>query len=379
MFRADQPIATRKDDLLDRHFFARALAEAIVSYQLEDSISIGLFGKWGMGKTSIINMTLEVLDEIPEKEGPVIIRFNPWHFSDQNQLIAHFFSEISQSLCRDDLAEKYQKVGRTIQKYSRFFVPFSYLPGLQVVGQIAKALQDVGSATEEAGKAQEQNLNAIKFELNKLLAEVDSKLLIVIDDIDRLNNTEIRQIFQLVKSLADFPNTVYLLSFDKDIVTNALIKVQEGSGIEYLEKVIQVPLDIPQISISEVQQYFFKKLDELIADVPPEKWDEFHWSNIYHSGLRYMITSLRDVNRYYNLLKFNFGIVQNEVNPVDFMAITAIQVFIPNLYNDIKDNKELFCGKKYSISETDQNRTEMKSRIDKILVKVDQFDQKKIE
>lgn len=59
MFRADQPIGTYKEDLLGRHSFAKALADAVLSYEQDAGISVGLYGEWGSGITSIINMTLE--------------------------------------------------------------------------------------------------------------------------------------------------------------------------------------------------------------------------------------------------------------------------------------------------------------------------------
>ena len=96
------------------------------------------------------------------------------------------------------------------------------MPTVSFIGKIAKALKDVGKATEKAGEKSSKNLSAVKSELNILLRDIDTKIIIVIDDIDRLNNTEIRQIFQLVKSLADFPHTIYLLSFDKNVIINGL-------------------------------------------------------------------------------------------------------------------------------------------------------------
>lgn len=373
MFRADQPIETRKEDLLGRHSFAKALAKAILSYEQNDSISVGLFGEWGSGKTSIINMTLEEIKSISAKSKCLIIKFNPWNFSDQNQLIHQFFNELSLVLCRDDSAEKHVKIGRAIQKYSRFFEPFSFVPSLSFIGMIAKALKGVGTAAQKAGEADAKNLSTIKSELNSLLNEIDTKLIIVIDDIDRLNNTEIRQIFQLIKSLADFPNTIYLLSFDKDVVINALKKVQEGSGNEYLEKVVQVPFEIPQISKREVENFLFTKLAELIQDIPEERWDQTYWGNIYHSGLKHLFNNIRDVNRYLNTLSFGFHLVKDEVNPIDFIAITAIQVFIPNLYKSIKDNKDLFAGIKDSYHESEDARKKEQARIELILNQVDEL------
>jgi len=368
MFKSDQPIDTYQDDLLGRHSFSKALAKAILNYKQVDSLSVGLFGEWGSGKTSIINMTLEEINSISSQKKPLIVKFNPWNFSDQNQLIHQFFNELSLVLCRDDSAGRHKKLGRAIQKYSRFFEPLSYVPTMSFIGETAKAIKGVGVAAEKAGEEASKNLSAVKGELNNLLKDVDTKLIIVIDDIDRLNNTEIRQIFQLVKSLADFPNTIYLLSFDKNVVINALKKVQEGSGNDYLEKVVQVPFEIPQISKSEVEQFLFRNLDQLICDIPEGSWDQTYWGNIYHSGIKHLFHNIRDVNRYLNTLSFGFHLVKAEVNPIDFIAITAIQVFIPNLYKGIKDNKELFSGIRDTyLGRSEDDRREEATRIDSIL------------
>jgi len=62
MFKPDQPIKSCKEDILGRYLFAQSLGDAILSYKEKDSIVIGLFGAWGSGKTSIINMALEHID-----------------------------------------------------------------------------------------------------------------------------------------------------------------------------------------------------------------------------------------------------------------------------------------------------------------------------
>jgi predicted KAP-like P-loop ATPase len=152
MFRFDQPINSYKEDLLGRHSFGKALAKAILSYNLDDSLSVGLYGEWGSGKTSLINMILEEVKSISSNKDPFIINFNPWNFSDQNQLIQQFFNELSLVLCRDDSADRHVKIGRTIQKYSKFFEPFSYVPALSIIGETAKAVKGVGVAAEQAGE-----------------------------------------------------------------------------------------------------------------------------------------------------------------------------------------------------------------------------------
>ncbi|MCP4374409.1 MAG: AAA family ATPase [Deltaproteobacteria bacterium] len=356
MFRPDQPIQSKKEDVLGRNSFAQSLGEAILNYKEQDSLVIGLFGAWGSGKTSIVNMVLEHIDpDYREKKDktdtgkPIIIEFNPWNYSDQNQLITQFFQTLSTTIGRSDYGNEAKKAGEKLEKLAKLFGPLKLIPE---IGQVVGMLQDVLKVTSEAAKGygdfKASDLNSIKVELNELLDELSRKIIIVIDDIDRLTNPEIRQIFQLIKSLGDFHNTIYLLAFDKKVVINALKKVQEreeeGSGLEYLEKVVQVPFEIPLISKQEIDRLVFSQINELTKDIPEERWDQVDWGNMYYSGLTHFFNTIRDVTRYINSLKFGFNLVKDDVNTADFFAITALQVFVPEVYYGIRENKQLFAG-----------------------------------
>lgn len=128
------------------------------------------------------------------------------------------------------------------------------------------------------------------------------------------------------------------------MVIKALEKVQEGSGTVYLEKVVQIPFEIPAISEQDVNHLLLKELNELLKDFPENRFDEKHWNHVFHGGFKYFFRNIRDVTRYINSLKFSFGLVKDEVNFVDYLAITAIQVFMPEVYYGIRDNKEVFIG-----------------------------------
>ena len=381
MFKPDQPIKSHEEDKLDRFSFAQSLGNAILSYKEKDSIVIGLFGAWGSGKTSIINMALEHIDLVSKNktddEKPIIVRFNPWNYSDQNQLVTQFFKQLSVVLRRPNYAGEVKKAGEKMEAYANFLVPLKLIPVLGQYAEIAKdAVKTVGIAAKSWGDLESNDLNAIRADLNKLLAKQTHKIIVVIDDIDRLNNTEIRQIFQLIKSLGDFPNTIYMLAFDRDVVKNALEKVQGGSGIGYLEKVVQIPFEIPLISKQEVERLLFGKLDELIKDLPEGKWNQNYWINIYNSGLKYFFGNIRDVTRYINSLRFSFEIVKGEVNTIDFFAITGVQVFFPEVYYGIRDNKDIFSGKFDSSTGRDEDiKEQAKKRCDEIIDRVNESQQ----
>lgn len=372
MFKPDQPIQSNRDDKLNRSAFAESLGEAILKYKEKDSIVVGLFGTWGSGKTSIINMVLEHIGLASKNynvdDKPIVTKFNPWNYSDQNQLVIQYFKHLSTVLQKPDYAENVKEAGRQLEIYANFFSPLKYIPGIgQYIAIAEGVLKSIGSATQDMANQKANDLETKRSDLNKLLSNQPHKIVVVIDDIDRLNNTEIRQIFQLIKSLGDFPNTIYLLAFDKNVVAKALQPEQKGTGLEYLEKMVQMPIDIPLISKNEVEKMLLSHLDEIIKDVPEDKWDKTYWGNIYHSGIKYFFNNIRDVTRYINSLEFSFNIIKEEVNPIDFIAITAIQVFIPDLYYVIRDNINMFSG---VYSETDRSyeaQEKKKERYDKII------------
>lgn len=377
MFNPDKPIKSHKEDILGRYPFAQSLGDAILGYKEKDSIAIGLFGTWGSGKTSIINMALEHIDDLISKKQtndkkPIIIRFNPWNYSDQSQLITQFFRQLSVVLRRHDYASDAKEAGKLLEAYAKFLELASLVPVIGPhVGILSKVFKKTASATKGWGDLKSNDLNSIRSELNELLEKQPYKIIIVIDDVDRLNDTEIRQIFQLIKSLGDFPNTIYLLAFDRNVVINALKKLQKGSGAEYLEKVVQIPFEIPLISKQEVEHLLFSQLDELIRDIPESKWNKVHWNNIYHSGLKYFFKNIRDVIRYVNSLRFSFEMVNGEVNVIDFFAITGIQVFIPEVYYGIRDNKDIFLGIYYPNYENNDAK-QYKKRCDEIISRVNE-------
>ncbi|HOJ16883.1 MAG TPA: P-loop NTPase fold protein [Dictyoglomaceae bacterium] len=375
MFKPDQPIKSYKEDILGRYPFAKSLGDAILSYKEKDSIVIGLFGTWGSGKTSIINMALEYIENISkdkaDDEKPIIMRFNPWNYSDQNQLISQFFIRLSGVLRRRDYTSKVNKAGELLEIYAKILESFILIPNISPIASVfSKLFRNIGSTAKNLSRLNSKDLNAVRSELNELLSDQPHKIVIVIDDIDRLNDTEIRQIFQLVKSLGDFPNTIYLLAFDRAVVINALESVQKGFGIEYLEKIVQIPFEIPLISKQEVEYLLLNQLNELIRNIPENKWNKAYWENIYYSGLRYFFKNIRDVTRYINSLRFSFEMVKEDVNPIDFFAITGIQVFIPEVYYSIRDNKNIFSGIYSNFRTSDERKKQDREICDGIIGKV---------
>lgn len=348
MFNSDKAIISCNDDVLGRKDYAKTVGEAIIKDTNKDSHVIAFYGKWGSGKTSFINMVLEHIENetkgVEDDKKSIIIKFNPWNYSNQDQLINQFFNQLSNSLDKEDNSWL-KKSAKLLRTYSRIISPLSLVPGIGAFAFATSAATEiVGEAAEGIGNHLEKDLEGTKDEIIELLNQIEQSIIIVIDDIDRLNEIEIRHIFQLVKSIADFPNMIYVLTFDREIVSKALESEQSGNGGQYLEKIVQIPFELPDFSKLELESFLFSKLDVILQNNPYNDFDKVYWGNIYNSGFKHFFKNIRDINRYINVLNFNYNTIKEEVNVLDFIAITAIQVFLPDVYHGIKNNKHVFAG-----------------------------------
>ena len=366
MLHSDQPIKSISDDILNRGVFSKELANAITLYTQKENLVVGLCGRWGCGKTSILNLVTEEIEKItetrPDEEKPIIIRFNPWNYSDCTQLISQFFETLSATLKTQDFGNSLLKVGEALEKYSSIMEYTQYIPG---VGTYLKPLADLTQSTGELmGQCgdREKSIDVQKEKVIKALDEQKRKFIVVIDDIDRLNNNQIRAIFQLVNSVAGFPNMLYLLAFDREVVTRALEQEQGCDGEMYLEKIIQVPFDVPEVNLELVSRAFIDRYLEIIhSGVGTNDFDESYWGKVYGICIRPYIKSIRDSNRILKTFEFKYNLMRAETNPIDLLVITVLSIYSREIYEWIRINKSYLVGevqryKRYSGKEQKENK-----------------------
>lgn len=354
MLSPDLPIAKLEEDGLNRGSFAESLAKTLVQYSFPSSLTIGLYGEWGSGKTSLLNMVFENVERIDD--GVVVLRFNPWLCSDPKQLVTQFFKQMATAIKLKKRAA--DKAWELIDQYADILGATSVIP---VAGEIVAAFTKVlTKKAEEETKERTNDLQESKNQIIKKLKDEKIKIIVSIDDIDRLSEEEIVAVFQLVKSLADFPNTIYVLAFDYDVVVRALGKVQHGDGKEYLEKIVQVPFEIPVPNIDDIHEALFSKLNGILGDIPEEDWDKETWAELFQQGIKNYIRSIRDVIRYTNVFSLKYELLKNETSAADLLGLTCLQVFEPTVYSKLPSYKDILCGEKRSFSHERQKETEEK-------------------
>jgi predicted KAP-like P-loop ATPase len=328
---ADRPGSDPSLDRLGYAPFAKRLAQSIAGIEQAEGHVLALYGRWGFGKTTMLNYVRHYLNEIAEKDRPIVLSFNPWWFSGHEDLVRAFFAQLSAKI--GDHKEFPSDVRKQLADLADSLadIPLPYAGGLaKVAGKILRP--------------KVKDVEKLKTEISTLLRSQPRHIVVMIDDIDRLTSEEIRQVFRAVKSVGDFPNVTYLLAFDKQVVVRSLGELQGGLGEDYLEKIVQVPFELPFVDRVSIRGLFFERVDRIIAGIDSTSFDQTYWGNVFLEGIDKFLESPRDVVRFTNALAVTFPAVMGEVNPVDFIAIESLRIFSPEVYDTIRSNREMFTG-----------------------------------
>lgn len=365
MYYSDEPISLCQDDRLNRKQFAQRLAESILKLKINGAFTIGLYGKWGCGKTSIVNILEQEIESLQEStdesERLIVVHFEPWNFSNCDQLLSQFFIMFASELKK--LSKRFGKkdrilnqVGEALETYSEMF---SLVEAIPVFGKALSLILHKGTSVIGGNlKNKGNDISSQKQSIIKILncAEQKHNFLIIIDDVDRLNNDQIRLIFQLITSIANFPKMRYLVVFDKDVVVKALEKVQEGSGEAYLEKIIQMPIEVPDASKAQINRIMQNNLKEIFEEYYHSPFDFALWRDSYSFCCEPFIKSIRDINRICNTLSVKLVGIAPEVDFMDMTAITTLQILFPPIYEWIKTDSSNFLDYKMFPLEKDKSK-----------------------
>ena len=122
MYYDDKPIKNLSEDSLGRASFSKLLAQTLYNLKNSDTFTVGLYGKWGSGKTSIVNMALQELNRLQEDatEKTVVVHFEPWHFLDSKQLLNQFIIRLANEFGSKSDATM-NKIGKALEAYSGAF------------------------------------------------------------------------------------------------------------------------------------------------------------------------------------------------------------------------------------------------------------------
>lgn len=356
-------IIIKDNDIIDKDIFERKIIKNEISNTIEASFkyncfSIGIVGKWGSGKSSIIRLTL---DNIPERNKYIIIDdFDSWIIKSQDSLILAMYNTIMENLGENISYFKRKKVQNAL---------------INITANIPYIGKGIGSFFENRIDDYSE-YKEIKADLEKKLKKLkksDKRLIFIIDNLDRMNSENVVFLLTLIETLFKLPNITYILAYDK----NRLNRIFKKSLIdsEYLEKIINKEIFIPFIErsifktclknmanyydyelnskiIFEICKYF-KNIRQYIIFC--NSFSE-HPNGIKYIEKKYLTDFLED--KYKNLLQdkqsekdkvilgLKYDLTKKTIHiTTKFFIIQSIKFFDYELYLDIYKNKDILLDK----------------------------------
>lgn len=319
----DNPVHDAADDTLGRLRLAKSFAQQVLSLDASEGLVVGVLGAWGSGKTSFINLARDDL----EAGASAVLDFNPWMFSGAEQLVESFFIELSAQLkLRPDLAE----VGKGLEDYGEAFSGLAWVP---LVGPWIERGRLATKIFSKLLQRRKEGVGGRRARLETVMRSLDRPIVVILDDIDRLSTSEIRDVFKLVRLTASFPNMIYVAAFDRRRVEDALGE-QGIPGRDYLEKILQVARDLPAVPTHVLHREILTAVDASITGIDdPGPFNESVWSDIFIEIISPLVRNMRDVRRYAATVPGTVRILEGQIALADVLALEAIRVFAPDVFS----------------------------------------------
>jgi hypothetical protein len=337
-FADDTPIRRSEEDRFGRWPFAERIAHVLSTRGEKSSLAIGIYGPWGDGKTSVLNMIAGVLERSPDV---LCTRFNPWHFEDEPRLVRAFFDTLAGAF--QQLPQRAgEDVATLLTGYGR------RLAAPMVVG-------DAGGGPVAAPQSADTMLSTaaldgLKERINSRLATLGRRIIVLVDDVDRLGRGGIHVLLKLVNLPASFDTVAYVLAIDADVAARALGERYAEGGVEagrqFLEKIIQVPLHLPDATVADLQAACLSGISVVIDEngITFSEAAAESFARDFARGVLPGLRTPRQVKRYLNTIRFAVPLLKGEVHIVDQLLLEAMRTVYPRVYLCVRDNPAVFCG-----------------------------------
>lgn len=332
----EAPIQTLKQDRFFHKSYVMMLNNLINSIATNEACYIGVYGKWGEGKTSALNLLKEHVSQDKESKVDLFIHFSPWEFPEGSDYRSLLFEEISRSIAQQPKKRDLARI------FSKLAFGFKLQRIQQHIGSIHNVIDMIRTLWFNLFFTTEDLFRCTKKELTRL----NKRIGVVIDDLDRLSQEEICQVIRFLKANGDLPNLVYLVLADIVCLADALkdFPGTNGDGKEYLEKII--PYSCPLLPLSaEIKRKYLK--EEIVRLILTFNLPDFNLEKEYDQVLE-RATTPRKLNRI--IIAFSMALawlklpIPNlrylNVHLGDLLLLTLLKAFEIDCYNHLYDTIE---------------------------------------
>jgi len=309
-FIADESLGEDGEDEFNYTQYVKKVVEKIKISKFDKAFAIGVNGEWGSGKTSFIDLMKR---ELKNDEAVIQVDFNAWQSSSPDQIIQDFFDIVQKHLQRH-----HSSIGKLINRYANKLVSINGTMINQMIQSVVSLMTGM------------ESLSDLYLAINRALKKIDRKLIIYIDDIDRMDQNEIMEVLRLIRNTANFRNTFFIVAYDRDYLISAIEKHNSAKANLYLEKIFQLEISLPYFNKQKLKDILAKS----ITDKLPNKYhNEINYCILTNGGfLDGWINNLRDVNLLANSFLLNSQNLLDDLLLSDFLKTELLRIKFPQVY-----------------------------------------------
>lgn len=324
----DMPCTSEEEDLLEISKYVKGLGKFI--RECQTPMSIAIQGDWGTGKTSTLNLLKKDLEVDKATNGIQCVFFNTWQYSQFNMedsLYVSFVHNLVKQCGGND------EILRTVAAFGKlaFFKAVDWRFGTNA--------SEILDGFEKARKDQMESVSKLQEDFAKLVKKTGKRLVIFIDDLDRLNPEVAVELLEIIKLFVNVENSIFVLAIDYEVVVKGVRKkygenLSEEKCRNFFDKIIQLPFKMP------VERY---NLTELVRKAVQEQ------THMTDEGVNIVAEFISDVMgtnpRTFKRLVNAFFLINSvnefeeetesktkEINDVLMFCSLCIQMCLPKLY-----------------------------------------------
>lgn len=359
----DNPKSEPSDDRLSRSPMALNAARLVMQHKDVESLTVGIIGPWGSGKSTFLNFIRNhATDGVLASElavlPPLVLEFNPWWFSDRQDLFTNFLKEILSQLRHkweqvkntDGTNDTQKQFLKSVQKASKQKMNIlnksieglglsALVEDIPFIKAIPKILQGIEGLLDE----RELPLTQLRTAVEALLLQAGLPVWIFIEDFDRLEGDSVRHMIGLLRSFANLPHTRYFIAFDPNELARQLEpnSADRGIGEQYIDKLVQFPFFLSEPSSEALAEIFssgiktlVKPDDEASRELGRSLYNDVQLNEFYIEFQKFLPT-IRQINRFLNALQVSHLTLNTDVNFEDLMRLELLKVSEPAVWSQL--------------------------------------------
>lgn len=314
-FLEDEPITSCENDLLNRKGHAYSLSDKLLATNTENSaFTLGIVAPWGYGKSSFLCMMKNYMHS-QYRNQVIIVSFHPWIYGKSSNLTYLFFEELSKAIA------PYSTVfSLNIMRYAGIVSNLEN-PWLKLTGYLLNTITS-------------KNIEQQYEDLKKQIKKVNHKIVVFIDDVDRLGANEIGELFKLARNTSNLPFMYFVFAYDQQYVVDTLNINFSIHSLKYSQKIMQEEYHLPLIETKGLKERLLYGLQTILNPDELESVKElldgksFQYINVFD-----YLKNFRDVIRLVNDLRENLMNLHEEIDVCDYLILEILKQKYPYVFN----------------------------------------------